>query len=533
LVDLPQGPDGLDVVVTDRLCTVLAGLGGTAGAMGSSGESGASGWEDQIAIRDDGIHARRLVPAPAAASAPMRSWRPSGTVLVTGGTGALGAHTARWLAANGAPRLVLTSRRGLAAPGAPELLAELTAAGCETVIVPCDLADPDQVADLLAGVPQELPLTAVFHAAGVTGIERPLAELELDEAAGILAGKAVGARLLDELLGDTPLEAFVLYSSGAGVWGNAGQTAYAAGNAYLEALAWHRRSRGLAGTCVAWGAWDGGGMVDPAEAERLARNGVPLMPAQDAVRALQAVVDRDEASVLLARVDWPRFSELYSMARARPLISGLAEAAEAAEAAESDDRGWEPGSGSGPAAGSAVGAGAADVDPGAAFRALAEDERRRALLQLVRDRAAGTLGLPDAETVRPAGAFRDLGFDSLTAVDLRNQLNARTGLRLPVAVVFDHPTPTALAAHLSELLEPVGDATAAVPGPRSPLDALDRLELSAGTDDEDLRRVVVGRLRGLLRKWDAPVEEAARDSGLVAVTDEEMFDLIDRELGIS
>jgi acyl transferase domain-containing protein/acyl carrier protein len=533
LVDLPQGPDGLDVVVTDRLCTVLAGLGGPAGA------------EDQIAIRDDGIHARRLVPAPAAASAPSRSWRPSGTVLVTGGTGALGAHTARWLAANGAPRLVLTSRRGLQAPGAPELLAELTAAGSETVIAPCDLADPDQVADLLAGVPQELPLTAVFHAAGVTGIERPLAELELDEVAGILAGKAVGARLLDELLGDTPLEAFVLYSSGAGVWGNAGQTAYAAGNAYLEALAWHRRSRGLAGTCVAWGAWDGGGMVDPAEAERLARNGVPLMPAGDAVRALQAVVDRDEASVLLARVDWPRFSELYSMARARPLISGLAEAAMAAAAAESDERRWGPGSGSeaadnvaAGAAGSAGAAGAAgtdspDVDPGAVYRALSEDERRRALLQLVRDRAAGTLGLPDAETVRPAGAFRDLGFDSLTAVDLRNQLNARTGLRLPVAVVFDHPTPTALAAHLNELLEPATGTAITVPGPRSPLDALDHLELAAATDDEELRRAVVGRLRGLLRKWDAPVEEAAHDSGLVAVTDEEMFDLIDRELGIS
>jgi len=194
--------------------------------------------------------------------------------------------------------------------------------------------------------------------------------------------------------------------------------------------------------------------------------------------------------------------------------------------------GFGAGAGAGSVAGDAVGAGA-DVDPGAAFRALAEDERRRALLQLVRDRAAGTLGLPDAETVRPAGAFRDLGFDSLTAVDLRNQLNARTGLRLPVAVVFDHPTPTALAAHLSELLEPVGDAAVTVPGPRSPLDALDHLELAAATHDEELRRAVVGRLRGLLRKWDAPVEGAAHDSGLVAVTDEEMFDLIDRELGIS
>jgi acyl carrier protein len=180
---------------------------------------------------------------------------------------------------------------------------------------------------------------------------------------------------------------------------------------------------------------------------------------------------------------------------------------------------------------------------GTGLRAMSEDERRRELLKLVRLRAASTLGLPAPEAVRASSPFRELGFDSLTAVDLRNQLSSLTGVRLPVTVVFDHPTPVALAQHLSATIAPEREeagagAASAVEKHMSPLDALERLEGASEMvgGDAELRRVVVGRLRGLLRRWDVTGEVGSVggmvDEELVAVTDEEMFELIERELGM-
>ncbi|MEU5998102.1 type I polyketide synthase, partial [Streptomyces sp. NPDC047197] len=243
LVDLPEARDD---EAGDLLVSVLAG----------------SGDEDQVALRAGKILGRRLVPAPLG-KAPGTGWSPSGTVLVTGGTGALGAHVARWLVAKGAEHLLLTNRRGLEADGAAELHAELTALGARVTIAACDVADRDALADVLASVPAEFPLTAVVHAAG---IERSAAISDLDpddlaEFADVLTAKVDGARNLHELLSDTQLDAFVLFSSIAGVWGSGGQSAYAAANAYLDALAEHRRAAGLPATAVAWGPWGGGGMV--------------------------------------------------------------------------------------------------------------------------------------------------------------------------------------------------------------------------------------------------------------------------------
>ncbi|MEW1930529.1 SDR family NAD(P)-dependent oxidoreductase, partial [Streptomyces sp. NPDC088360] len=243
LVDLPEARDD---EAGDLLVSVLAG----------------SGDEDQVALRAGKILGRRLVPAPLG-KAPGTGWSPSGTVLVTGGTGALGAHVARWLVAKGAEHLLLTNRRGLEADGAAELHAELTALGARVTIAACDVADRDALADVLASVPAEFPLTAVVHAAG---IERSAAISDLDpddlaEFADVLTAKVDGARNLHELLSDTQLDAFVLFSSIAGVWGSGGQGAYAAANAYLDALAEHRRAVGLPATAVAWGPWGGGGMV--------------------------------------------------------------------------------------------------------------------------------------------------------------------------------------------------------------------------------------------------------------------------------
>ncbi|WP_290063286.1 SDR family NAD(P)-dependent oxidoreductase, partial [Amycolatopsis solani] len=168
-----------------------------------------------------------------------RPWQPRGTVLVTGGTGALGAHVARWLATAGAEKIVLTSRRGRQAPGAEDLVTELTGLGAEVTIAACDVADRAALAELLDGIRDGL--TAVVHAAG-TGGATPLDDADLGPFADILAAKVAGAEHLDALLGDTELDAFVLFSSIAGVWGSGGQSAYGAANAHLDALARRRRA---------------------------------------------------------------------------------------------------------------------------------------------------------------------------------------------------------------------------------------------------------------------------------------------------
>ncbi|MBU3868477.1 SDR family NAD(P)-dependent oxidoreductase, partial [Streptomyces sp. 4503] len=256
LIDLPAT---LDERAADRLAGVLGGHG--------------DDHEDQLAIRTAGILARRLAHAESvpATGAP---WRPRGTVLVTGGTGALGAHVARWLAENGAEHLVLTSRRGPDAPGATELSDELVASGARVTVAACDVTDRDAVAGLLARIRDEhpeRPLTAVVHTAGA-GQFAPLAETTPADVADVVAAKVAGAAHLDALLGDTELDAFVLFSSIAAVWGSGGQGAYAAGNAFLDALAEQRRARGLTATSVAWGPWADGGLVaDDEAAEQLRR----------------------------------------------------------------------------------------------------------------------------------------------------------------------------------------------------------------------------------------------------------------------
>ncbi|GAA3453663.1 hypothetical protein GCM10018962_54960 [Dactylosporangium matsuzakiense] len=490
---LIDAPAELDDAAAGRLCAVLAG---------------AAGDERQLALCPTGLLGRRLERAPLDPARPRTPWRPTGSVLVTGGTGALGAHVARHLAAAGAPRLVLTGRRGPAAPGAAELAAELTALGAEVSIEACDVADREALRALLAAQPADRPISAVVHCAGVTGAERAVADTAPEDLAAILGPKAAGAANLHELLADRPLDAFVLFSSGAGVWGNAGQAAYAAGNAYLAALARHRRSRGLPALCVAWGAWDGGGLVDAAEADRLARHGVLGMEPADAVTALVEAVEHGETELVVARVDWARFGALYALSPHHRLLAALPEARAAGERA------------------------AAAPEPEVADEArrllgLGAEARHRELVHLVRSHAAGTLGHADPEAVHASRPFRELGFDSLTAVDLRNKLTAATGLRLPVTVVFDHPTPVALARHLDAELAPEAAA--------GPLAALDALAAARPDEQRDpaVRRQVAERLRSLLRRWeDTPEEDGAPDE-LDTASDDEMFDLIDRELGIS
>ncbi|TWV53834.1 SDR family NAD(P)-dependent oxidoreductase, partial [Streptomyces misionensis] len=379
--------------------------------------------EDQLAVRASGVHARRLVHAPARAAT--RRWRPRGTVLVTGGTGALGAHVARWLARGGAEHLVLAGRRGPNAPGAAALRDELEALGARVTLTACDVADRDAVASLLG----RHTFTAVVHAAGVADAE--LVDTTTPAAfAAALAAKAGGAAHLDELLGDRELDAFVLFSSVSGVWGSGGQAAYAAGNAFLDALARRRRDRGRTATAVSWGPWADGGMVEDGDDEaRLRRRGLRPMSPATAITALQRALDRDETQLTVADVDWARFIVPFTLGRPSPLLGDLPEVrATLTEAAPA------PGHGSGALAETLAG--------------LPPEERTRTLVDLVRTHAAAVLGHRTAGAVEADRPFRDLGFDSLTAVELRNRLNEATGLALPTTLVFDHPTATGLAAHL-------------------------------------------------------------------------------------
>ncbi|SCG75708.1 type I polyketide synthase [Micromonospora coxensis] len=396
----------------------------------------AAGDEDQLALRPTGVYARRLTRATPADPAAVDRWRPTGTVLITGGTGALGAHVARWAAGHGAAHLVLTSRRGDAAPGAAELRDELTALGVRVTVAACDVADRDAVAALLARIDDDpAPLTAVVHAAGLNDVT-PLLDTDTDRLAGVMTGKIAGAAHLDELLGDRPLDAFVLFASIAGIWGSGGQAGYAAGNAYLDALAERRRARGLAATSVAWGPWADGGMATDEARRELSRRGLRAMDPADAVHALRSAVGRGRACLTVADVDWSTFAPAYTSARPRPLLADLPEA-RAAGAAADDTTG---------------------ADGGRSLRdrllAMPRDEQDRHLTDLVRAQAAAVLGHPGPERVKPRRAFKELGFDSLTAVELRNRLTRATGLPLPTTLVFDYPDPVTLADHLLTALVP-------------------------------------------------------------------------------
>ncbi|MFD7631461.1 SDR family NAD(P)-dependent oxidoreductase, partial [Streptomyces sp. NPDC059851] len=466
LVDLPEACDERTLT---RLTDALAGAGD----------------EDQIAIRPAGTLVRRLVRATPVDTDPTARWTPRGTVLITGGTGVLGRHVARRLAERGAERLVLVSRSGADAPGAAAIRTELEALGAAVTLAACDVADRDALSALVEGLAADgTPVRAVVHAAGVS--QPPGTGSDLPGFARVVTAKTAGAVHLDALF-EAPdsLDAFVLFSSIAGTWGSGGQGAYAAANTFLDALAERRAARGLAATAIAWGPWADGGMAAEGDAEeQLTRRGLPpVAPATNLLVLERALAGRD-AALTAADVDWARFAPVFTAARPRPLIGDLPEVRAALRAESAPD------------------GGATATDPSAdllqRLTALSGDDRETALLDLVREHAAVALGHPSADAVAPDRAFKDLGFDSLTAVDLRNRLGSACGLRLPSSLVFDYPNPRALTRHLLRTLftgEAGGGATAG---------GIGAADLDTDPQDAELRRILttipLGRIRaaGLL-----------------------------------
>ncbi|MET7641991.1 type I polyketide synthase [Streptomyces sp. NPDC005438] len=431
---------GLDLPGTwGGLVDLPATLGGTEAEHLRAVLSGATE-EEHLAVRPGGLSARRLTRAPAQAAPD--PWQPRDTVLITGGTGALGGHLARWAARAGAERVVLVSRRGEAAEGMPELREELFDLGAEVVIAACDLSDQEAVNALFAKVTVDgPPLRAVLHAAGTSGQETALAQLTPEEMARVLGPKVAGARHLAEAVDhwEVELDTFLLFSSGAGIWGNAGRVAYGAANAYLDAFAAARRAEGRPTTSIAWGPWGGGGMVDADTGEFLRRLGMRQMDPEYAVQALADSVGLDEGELVVADIDWKTFAPTYTATRNRPLIDGVPEARRALTSSDTvEERDGEP-------------------ELVRELAGLDAAERQRQLLERLRREAAVALGHETAAEMRTDRPFRELGFDSLTVVALRNRLSSVTGLNLPTTLVFDHPTFPELARYLGGMLFPTGD----------------------------------------------------------------------------
>ncbi|WP_425325902.1 type I polyketide synthase [Micromonospora sagamiensis] len=428
LVDLPSRLDGR---TAGRLAAILAGPAG----------------EDQLAVRAPGVFVRRLVRAELGDRPPVRHFTPTGTALITGGTGGLGARAARWLATAGAEHIVLVSRRGPDAPGAAELAAELRDLGTRVTVAACDIADRAAVADLLDRVQADgPPVRTVVHTAGIAQTT-PLMAVTPTELVEVTAGKSAGAAHLHDLLADQELDAFVVYSSIAATWGSAGQAGYAAGNAYLDALVQQRRADGRAGTAIAWGSWGEGGMHTADSDQKLRHRGVPPMDPTVAMSALQQALDHDDVALTVVDVDWSRFAPAFASARRRPLLEGVPEAKAALDGGAPLDDGED----------------SAAATLRRQLAGLTPTRREETLADLVRELAADVLGHDDATAIPATTAFRDLGFDSLTAVELRNRLVAAIGQPLPVTLVFDHPNAVVLARFLlAGLLGDTGAATETV-----------------------------------------------------------------------
>ncbi|MFI8952034.1 SDR family NAD(P)-dependent oxidoreductase, partial [Streptomyces sp. NPDC053750] len=406
----------------------------TAAAVSSALASG----EPQVVIREGVVHGARLVRTPVADVQRGSGFGADGTVLVTGASGTLGGLFARHLvAAHGVRSLLLVSRRGDEAPGMSELVAELSGLRARVRVAACDAADREALAALLAGV----DLSAVVHVAGVLD-DGVIGSLTPERLERVMRPKVDAAWNLHELTAEQDLSAFVLFSSGSGTLGAPGQGNYAAANAFLDGLAVHRRANGLPAQSLAWGLWAGGmaGTLDEADRDRMSQGGVRPLAPDEGTALFDAAQGSADPVLVPAKFD---LAALRTQGADLPVLF----------------RGLVPG-----AARRRRSADAPQVETGALRQRLAslpDEEKHATLLDVVVNRAAVVLGFADARAVEAERAFRDLGVDSLAAVELRNGLNEDTGLRLPATLVFDYPTPDALARYLLEELSD-GDTDGAV-----------------------------------------------------------------------
>ncbi len=482
-----ENPDRIVLIDADP-----AGDGVVAPVLGAVLASG----EPQVAVRGTVLSVPRLARTAAQTPDAPAVLGPAGTVLVTG-AGSLGALVARHLVArHGVRSLVLASRRGAQAEGMADLVAELTEQGAAVSVAACDVSDREQVKSLLASVPAEHPLTGVVHTAGVLD-DGVIAAQTPERLAKVFAPKVDAVRHLDELTRGLDLDAFVVFSSASGVFGSAGQGNYGAANAFLDGLVAGRRAAGLPGLSLAWGLWEQiNGMtahLSGADQARMNRGGVQAISAVEGMELFDAAVASGQALVVPVKLDLRSVrADAAAGAGVPPLMRGLVRAGrQQARAASAGDGGLVR---------RLAGLGAA--------------EQEALLLDLVRAQVALVLGHTGPGGVGAETAFKDAGFDSLISVELRNRLREETGLKLPATLVFDYPTPLALARYLRDELgdtvaEAPARAVAVVADPDEPIAIVGMAcRLPGGvTDPEGLWRLVSEGREGMSdfpddRGWD-------------------------------
>ncbi|MBZ4559832.1 type I polyketide synthase, partial [Mycobacterium avium] len=375
----------------------------------------------------------------------------AGTVLITGATGMAGSAVARHVVTrHGARNLVLVSRRGLDAPGAAELVAELTAAGVHAEVVACDAADREAMAKVIADIPMQHPLTGVIHAAGVLD-DAVVTSLTPQRIDTVLRAKVDAAWNLHELTRDLDVGAFVMFSSIAGLAGASGQGNYAAGNSFLDGLAAHRRAHGLPAISLGWGLWDQAsamtGGLGAADLARFGRDGIVAMSSQEALELMDTALIVDEPFLLPAHIDLAALRVKFDGGTLPPMFVDLINAPTRRQVDDS------------------LAAAKSKSALLQRLEGLPEDEQQAVLLDLVRSNIATVLGSSSPEAIHPDRAFQELGFDSLTAVEMRNRLKAATGLALSPTLIFDYPNSAALAGYMyRELVGTSEQPAAAAPG---------------------------------------------------------------------
>jgi acyl transferase domain-containing protein/acyl carrier protein len=483
----------------------LLDLDGSEAAAGSL-HSALTSEEPEFALRAGVLHAPRLGRVAIETGVPTPEETPDGTVLITGGTGGLGALLARHLVTErGVRRLLLASRSGEQAEGANELAAELREHGCDVRIVACDVSLEEQLEELLASVPAEHPLSTVIHTAGVLD-DGVIESLDGERLARVMAPKVGAALNLHELAGDAEL---IFFSSAAATMGSPGQGNYAAANAFLDALAAYRRAQGLPGTSLAWGAWDRStGMTETlseADRARLTRMGMTPLSEQLGLELFDLARGIDAPLFLAMRLDTAPLrvqakagvlpAILHGLIRMPPRRVSNAKGSLARKLAEAPESEWE------------------DI-----------------VSELVRGHVAEVLGHASSEAIDPQRAFKELGFDSLAAVELRNRLSQSTGLKLPSTLIFDHPTSAAVAKLIHAKVPRNGAGQLTID------EGLDRLEtlLSGAPAGAGEQARVKTRLRSLLARLTddmQPHEEAVTAESINSATADDIFELIDKQLG--
>jgi NAD(P)-dependent dehydrogenase (short-subunit alcohol dehydrogenase family)/acyl carrier protein len=471
--------------------------------------------EPELALRDGLLYTPRLGrAAPPAQEPALKSFDADRTVLITGGTGGLGALLARHLVAErGVRHLLLASRRGEKAAGARELASELRELGCELRIVACDVSHKPRLQELLDSIPAEHPLGVVIHTAGVLD-DGVIESLDDERLARVLAPKVDAAINLHELIGAAEL---ILFSSVAATVGSPGQANYAAANAFLDALAVYRHAHDLPGMSLAWGAWEQAtGMTDAlreTDRARVERLGVSPLSAEQGLGLFDIASGIEQPLLVPMRLDTPSLRAQAKAGMLPAILQGLirmplrrgedAKGALIAKLANAPESKWDA-----------------------------------IVLELVRGQAAIVLGHASYEAVDPRRAFKELGFDSLAAVEFRNRLVQTTGLKLPSTLIFDHPNCAAVATLVRSKMSQAGAVPAAID---AELDRLDALLPSIATDSDEQNRVKA-RLQALTRRVegyladdayaatgeaDADVDVEVEDA-LESATDDEVFALIDK-----